>query len=120
MEHFWGCGHSASALEVTYRILRRLFINLCFVSLHLFLVGDVSSISGSDSDSSDVSSESELLPSGSDTPQTSQIPRSHKVLLRNAKGQLISMYRCVLITGKASHSPAFGSGTPEKVGGTGV
>ncbi|KAF4796902.1 ankyrin repeat and zinc finger domain containing 1 [Turdus rufiventris] len=76
--------------------------------------GDVSSISGSDSDSSDVSSESELLPSGSDTPQTSQIPRSHKVLLRNAKGQLISMYRCVLITGKASHSPAFGSGTPEK------
>ncbi|XP_056351838.1 ankyrin repeat and zinc finger domain-containing protein 1 isoform X3 [Oenanthe melanoleuca] len=62
--------------------------------------GDVSSISGSDSDSSDVSSESELLPSGSDTPQTPQIPRSHKVLLRNAKGQLISAYRCVLVTGK--------------------
>ncbi|XP_066046216.1 tRNA endonuclease ANKZF1-like isoform X4 [Chamaea fasciata] len=62
--------------------------------------GDVSSISGSDSDSSDVSSESELLPSVSDTPQSSQIPRSHKVLLRNAKGQLISVYRCVLITGK--------------------
>ncbi|NXA83483.1 ANKZ1 protein, partial [Thryothorus ludovicianus] len=69
--------------------------------------GDVSSISGSDSDSSDVSSESELLPSVSDTSRTPQIPRSHKVLLRNAKGQLISMYRCVLVTGKASHSPAF-------------
>ncbi|NWH89777.1 ANKZ1 protein, partial [Aegithalos caudatus] len=66
--------------------------------------GDVSSISGSDSDSSDVSSESEVVPSVSDTPQT---PRSHKVLLRNAKGQLISAYRCVLLTGKASHSPAF-------------
>lgn len=54
-----------------------------------------------------MSSESELLPSVSDTPQTPQIPRSHKVLLRNAKGQLISVYRCVLVTGKASHSPAF-------------
>ncbi|NWQ99136.1 ANKZ1 protein, partial [Paradoxornis webbianus] len=64
--------------------------------------GDVSSISGSDSESSDVSSESELLPSVSDTPQSPQIPRSHKVLLRNAKGQLISVYRCVLITGKAT------------------
>ncbi|TRZ27062.1 hypothetical protein HGM15179_000107 [Zosterops borbonicus] len=62
--------------------------------------GDVSSISGSDSDSSDVSSESELLPSVRDTPQSPQIPRSHKVLLCNAKGQLISAYRCVLVTGK--------------------
>ncbi|XP_014743574.1 PREDICTED: ankyrin repeat and zinc finger domain-containing protein 1 isoform X2 [Sturnus vulgaris] len=62
--------------------------------------GDLSSISGSDSDSSDVSSESELLPSVSDTPRTPQIPRSHKVLLRNAKGQFIAMYRCVLATGK--------------------
>ncbi|KAM7049726.1 tRNA endonuclease ANKZF1 isoform 1-T1 [Acridotheres tristis] len=62
--------------------------------------GDLSSISGSDSDSSDVSSESELLPSVSDTPRTPQIPRSHKVLLRNAKGQFIVMYRCVLATGK--------------------
>lgn len=62
--------------------------------------GDVSSISGSDSDSSDESSESELLPAASDSPQAPQIPRSHKVLLRNAKGQLISMYRCVLTTGK--------------------
>ncbi|NWZ77384.1 ANKZ1 protein, partial [Poecile atricapillus] len=58
--------------------------------------GDVSSISGSDSDSSDVSSESESLSSVSDTARTPQIPRSHKVLLRNAKGQLISAYRCVL------------------------
>ncbi|XP_068263777.1 tRNA endonuclease ANKZF1 isoform X1 [Nyctibius grandis] len=62
--------------------------------------GDVSSISGSDSESSDVSSESELLPSASDSPETPQTPRSHKVLLRNAKGQLISAYRCVLDTGK--------------------
>ncbi|XP_023786913.1 ankyrin repeat and zinc finger domain-containing protein 1 isoform X1 [Cyanistes caeruleus] len=62
--------------------------------------GDVSSISGSDSDSSDVSSESESLPSVSDTARPPQIPRSHKVLLRNAKGQLISAYRCVLVTGK--------------------
>ncbi|NWI54388.1 ANKZ1 protein, partial [Calyptomena viridis] len=59
--------------------------------------GDVSSISGSDSESSDTSSESELLPSASDSPGTLQIPRSHKVLLRNAKGQLISAYRCVLV-----------------------
>ncbi|XP_063256774.1 tRNA endonuclease ANKZF1 isoform X3 [Prinia subflava] len=62
--------------------------------------GDVSSISGSDSDSSDVSSESESLPSASDTPRTPETARSHKVLLRNAKGQLISVYRCVLVTGK--------------------
>ncbi|PKU48412.1 ankyrin repeat and zinc finger domain-containing protein 1 [Limosa lapponica baueri] len=68
--------------------------------------GDVSSISGSDSESSDTSSESELLPSASDSPGTPPVPRSHKVLLRNAKGQLISAYRCVLGIGKASHSPA--------------
>ncbi|NXJ59828.1 ANKZ1 protein, partial [Rostratula benghalensis] len=58
--------------------------------------GDVSSISGSDSESSDTSSESELLPSASSSPGTTPAPRSHKVLLRNAKGQLISAYRCVL------------------------
>ncbi|XP_027534608.1 ankyrin repeat and zinc finger domain-containing protein 1 isoform X2 [Neopelma chrysocephalum] len=62
--------------------------------------GDVSSISGSDSESSDTSSESELLPSASDSPGTLQTSRSHKVLVRNAKGQLISAYRCVLVTGK--------------------
>ncbi|NXK01534.1 ANKZ1 protein, partial [Herpetotheres cachinnans] len=65
--------------------------------------GDVSSISGSDSESSNASSESELLPSASDSPGTPKIPRSQKVLLRNAKGQLISAYRCVLSTGKASN-----------------
>ncbi|NWV40917.1 ANKZ1 protein, partial [Grantiella picta] len=58
---------------------------------------DVSSISGSDSDSSDVSSESELPLSASDSSGTPQISRSHKVLLRNGKGQLISAYRCVLV-----------------------
>ncbi|KFR04468.1 Ankyrin repeat and zinc finger domain-containing protein 1, partial [Opisthocomus hoazin] len=64
-------------------------------------VGDVSSISGSDSESSDASSESEVPPSASDSTGTPQVPRSHKVLLRNATGQLISAYRCVLGTGKA-------------------
>ncbi|NXG61408.1 ANKZ1 protein, partial [Hemiprocne comata] len=58
--------------------------------------GDVSSISGSDSESSDASSESELLPSASDSPGTPQTPRSHKVLFRNATGQLICAYRCVI------------------------
>ncbi|XP_010009599.1 PREDICTED: ankyrin repeat and zinc finger domain-containing protein 1, partial [Nestor notabilis] len=62
--------------------------------------GSVSSISGSDSESSNSSSESELLLSASDSPRSPQIPRSHKVLFRNAKGQLISAYRCVLGTGK--------------------
>ncbi|XP_075287015.1 tRNA endonuclease ANKZF1 isoform X2 [Opisthocomus hoazin] len=70
-------------------------------------VGDVSSISGSDSESSDASSESEVPPSASDSTGTPQVPRSHKVLLRNATGQLISAYRCVLGTGKgASEEPA--------------
>ncbi|KAM6268883.1 tRNA endonuclease ANKZF1 [Porphyrio hochstetteri] len=62
--------------------------------------GDVSSISGSDSDSSDESSESEVLPAASDNAGTPPAPRSHKLLLRNAKGQLISVYRCVLGTRK--------------------
>ncbi|OPJ79933.1 ankyrin repeat and zinc finger domain-containing protein 1 [Patagioenas fasciata monilis] len=62
--------------------------------------GEVSSISGSDSESSDGSSESELLLSASNSPKTALVPRSHKVLLRNAKGQLISAYRCVLGTRK--------------------
>ncbi|NWI32570.1 ANKZ1 protein, partial [Sula dactylatra] len=70
--------------------------------------GDVSSISGSDSESSDASSESELLPPASDSPGTPQTPRSHKVLLRNGKGQLISAYRCVLGTGKARVSVSQG------------
>ncbi|NXW95959.1 ANKZ1 protein, partial [Alopecoenas beccarii] len=58
--------------------------------------GEVSSISGSDSESSDASSELELLPSASNSPETPLAPRSHKVLLRNAKGQLISAYRCMI------------------------
>ncbi|KAM9286994.1 tRNA endonuclease ANKZF1 [Morus bassanus] len=69
--------------------------------------GDISSISGSDSESSDASSELELLSPASDSPGTPQTPRSHKVLLRNGKGQLISAYRCVLGTGKGgSEEPA--------------
>ncbi|XP_054237482.1 ankyrin repeat and zinc finger domain-containing protein 1 [Indicator indicator] len=62
--------------------------------------GDVSSISGSGSESSDGGSESELLPSASFSPKCLSVPRSHKVLLRNAKGQLISAYRCVVGTKK--------------------
>lgn len=71
--------------------------------------GDISSISGSDSESSDASSESESPPPASNNPATSQHPRSHKVLLRNAKGQLISAYRCILSTGKG------GSEEPEEL-----
>ncbi|NXR13353.1 ANKZ1 protein, partial [Semnornis frantzii] len=59
--------------------------------------GDVSSISGSDSESSDAVSESELLPSATCSPKSLSVLRSHKVLLCNAKGQLISAYRCVVI-----------------------
>lgn len=86
----------------------RLFVNLCPAPLsHLiFPAGDISSISGSDSESSDASSESEPQPPASSSPGTPRLPRSHKVLLRNASGQLISAYRCVLSTGKASHGPA--------------
>ncbi|KFZ55146.1 Ankyrin repeat and zinc finger domain-containing protein 1, partial [Antrostomus carolinensis] len=77
--------------------------------------GDVSSISGSDSESSDASSESESLPSASDSPRTPPAPRSHKVLLRNAKGQLISAYRCVLGTGKATSVSVYQGGIEEPV-----
>ncbi|XP_048809255.1 ankyrin repeat and zinc finger domain-containing protein 1 isoform X1 [Lagopus muta] len=62
--------------------------------------GDISSISGSDSESSDASSESESPSPASNSPSTTQRPRSHKVLLRNARGQFISAYRCILSTGK--------------------
>ncbi|XP_067994934.1 tRNA endonuclease ANKZF1 isoform X9 [Melanerpes formicivorus] len=69
--------------------------------------GDVSSISGSDSESSDTGSESESLPSASFSPKRLSVPRSHKVLLRNAKGQLISAYRCVVGTKEGvSEEPA--------------
>ncbi|XP_072197538.1 tRNA endonuclease ANKZF1 isoform X2 [Excalfactoria chinensis] len=69
--------------------------------------GDISSISGSDSESSDASSESESPPLASNSPAAPQHPRSHKVLLRNARGQLISAYRCILSTGKGgSEEPA--------------
>ncbi|XP_065417416.1 tRNA endonuclease ANKZF1 isoform X6 [Chrysemys picta bellii] len=64
--------------------------------------GDVSSISGSDSDYSDSGSESDLLsPRGHGDPgsdQQSHRPgtRSAKVLFHNSQGQLLSAYRCVL------------------------
>ncbi|XP_061860441.1 tRNA endonuclease ANKZF1 isoform X2 [Colius striatus] len=68
--------------------------------------GDVSSISGSDSESSVGSSELELLPCASESPGPPPPRRSHKVLLRNAEGQLISAYRCVLGTGKGGSEEA--------------
>lgn len=116
---FWGCG---LALGATCKVLERLLDNLCPVPLLRFLslAGDVSSISGSDSESSNASSESELLPSASNSPRTPQTPRSHKVLLRNAKGQLISAYRCVLGTGKASHSAACWERDRREGGSTGM
>ncbi|XP_034641467.1 ankyrin repeat and zinc finger domain-containing protein 1 isoform X2 [Trachemys scripta elegans] len=64
--------------------------------------GDISSISGSDSDDSDSGSESDLLsPRGHGNPgsdQQSHRPgtRSAKVLFHNSQGQLLSAYRCVL------------------------
>ncbi|KAG6930246.1 ankyrin repeat and zinc finger domain containing 1 [Chelydra serpentina] len=60
--------------------------------------GDVSSISGSDSDDSDSGSESDLLPprGHADPGSGQQSHRSAKVLFRNSQGQLLSAYRCVL------------------------
>ncbi|KAM9123700.1 tRNA endonuclease ANKZF1 isoform 1-T2 [Pangshura tecta] len=64
--------------------------------------GDVSSISGSDSDDCDSGSESDLLlPRDHTDPGSSQQSlrpgtRSAKVLFRNSQGQLLSAFRCVL------------------------
>lgn len=110
-----GCGLVPGA---TCKVSGRLFVDLCLAPLphFLFPAGDISSISGSDSESSDASSESESPPPASNNSATSQHPRSHKVLLRNAKGQLISAYRCILSTGKASHSPACWKRGPREEG----
>ncbi|XP_067385544.1 tRNA endonuclease ANKZF1 [Emydura macquarii macquarii] len=70
--------------------------------------GDVSSISGSDSDDSDSGSESDPLPprGHADAASGQQShplgTRSAKVLFRNSQGQLLSAYRCVLATKKGS------------------
>ncbi|XP_043380878.1 ankyrin repeat and zinc finger domain-containing protein 1 isoform X2 [Chelonia mydas] len=60
--------------------------------------GDVSSISGSDSDNSDSGSETDLLPprGHADPGSGQQSHRSAKILFRNSQGQLLSAYRCVL------------------------
>ncbi|XP_059583544.1 tRNA endonuclease ANKZF1 isoform X1 [Alligator mississippiensis] len=59
--------------------------------------GDVSSISGSGSgSSSDSSSDSDVSPPRGGRPEPPQGRRSHKVLFRNAQGQLLAAYRCVL------------------------
>ncbi|XP_034982843.1 tRNA endonuclease ANKZF1 isoform X1 [Zootoca vivipara] len=67
--------------------------------------GDVSSISGSDSSDSDLDNESEppFYPNSEGSHRSpSPCPRSPRVLFRNAEGQLISVYRCVLNTMKGS------------------
>ncbi|XP_074857683.1 tRNA endonuclease ANKZF1 isoform X2 [Carettochelys insculpta] len=70
--------------------------------------GDVSSISGSESDDSDSSSESDSLPARGPADRASSQEsrplgaRSAKVLFRNSQGQLLSAYRCVLGPKKGS------------------
>lgn len=59
--------------------------------------GDVSSISGSDSEGSGSSQESDPPP-GSSRQSHPLGTRSARVLLRNSQGQLLSAYRCVLST----------------------
>ncbi|EMP27430.1 Ankyrin repeat and zinc finger domain-containing protein 1 [Chelonia mydas] len=76
--------------------------------------GDVSSISGSDSDNSDSGSETDLLPprGHADPGSGQQSHRSAKILFRNSQGQLLSAYRCVLGSKKASDGPAVLSPIP--------
>ncbi|MEE6488984.1 hypothetical protein FKM82_015456 [Ascaphus truei] len=67
--------------------------------------GDVSSISGSDSESSD-DGELDTSPGPSADSTTNCVPglssRSQRVLFRNSQGQLLSLYRCVLGESKDS------------------
>ncbi|KAM4608569.1 tRNA endonuclease ANKZF1 [Polymixia lowei] len=68
--------------------------------------GDMSSISGSDSDSGEDSSDSEWAGKSSDVPSTDiegsveadSVPsrRSSKVVFQNSEGQYLAVYRCVL------------------------
>ncbi|CAI9584517.1 unnamed protein product [Staurois parvus] len=59
--------------------------------------GDVSSISGSDLDSSDEDDSRASLESSVESSMYSGHPnRSQRVLFRNGQGKLLSMYRCVL------------------------
>lgn len=59
--------------------------------------GDVSSISGSDSESSD---EPDSEPSNNSAPIIAQSGRAQRVLFRNGEQQLLSVYRCALGVGK--------------------
>ncbi|XP_044159601.1 ankyrin repeat and zinc finger domain-containing protein 1 isoform X1 [Bufo gargarizans] len=59
--------------------------------------GDVSSISGSDSESSDeVESETASEPSNDSATVTAQSSRAQSLLFRNGEKQFLSVYRCVL------------------------
>ncbi|XP_075037096.1 tRNA endonuclease ANKZF1 isoform X2 [Mixophyes fleayi] len=59
--------------------------------------GDVSSISGSDSESSDEEdSGTSSDPGVNPSPLPGHLSRTQKVLFRNKQGQLLSVYRCVL------------------------
>uniref|UniRef100_K7G9K9 VLRF1 domain-containing protein n=1 Tax=Pelodiscus sinensis TaxID=13735 RepID=K7G9K9_PELSI len=62
-----------------------------------WFAGDISSISGSDSEGSGSSQESDPPP-GSSRQSHPLGTRSARVLLRNSQGQLLSAYRCVLST----------------------
>ncbi|KAE8581442.1 hypothetical protein XENTR_v10024796 [Xenopus tropicalis] len=60
--------------------------------------GDISSISGSDSESSDDEDglEDSLEPNRDSVPLSGQPSRSQRILFRNKEGQLLSVLRCVL------------------------
>ncbi|XP_034033794.1 ankyrin repeat and zinc finger domain-containing protein 1 isoform X2 [Thalassophryne amazonica] len=60
--------------------------------------GDLSSISGSESDSEDSDSDVTQLSAGESSSETSSIPGrlSSKVVLQNSAGQYLAVYRCIL------------------------
>lgn len=67
--------------------------------------GDISSISGSDSDSEDEDLGDEVAPEEKDSAlDTNQSPcrLSTKVVFQNMQGQYLSLYRCVLQSKKVS------------------
>lgn len=79
--------------------------NFCVIFLSAFLLtGDISSISGSDSDSED---DDEVGPEETDSAlDTDQSTRrlSTKAVFQNMQGQYLSLYRCLLQNKKVSKS----------------
>lgn len=80
----------------------------CITVIFLFPcspTGDISSISGSDSDSEDEDLGDEVAPEGKDSAQdTNQSPcrLSAKIVFQNMQGQYLSLYRCVLQSKRVS------------------